>query len=732
MAPSYAFCNRSEEKVIMLKAFLKTKIKLQKLKLADLLAKTKGLVLFPKLGVPRLPQEVPYRTGEQITTSMKLLGDKGSRGLPQEKKQKIREDLVNWSQATRGAVVGLRNPGKEPYGERTIHGGVKIGVGDLGTKVHENQHSVFHNIGEQYGYKHRSLLANYLIDSLPDRDKKAFLEYTSHRAGVNNADPWLQAEERITGLHTYLNSPRDREAGKKYFAEKGVDEKGFRTIDKNIKRWMRHFQQVSKQVTPKHLENYHGIVADTARAKTTHLQPQTTAEIKKTADTLVSVYIIRHGRTKYNAGGEVEDRIRGWLNISLTEEGQQEAAKTGEMLLNRGIKIIHTSNLDRAVDTSQIVADKIGAPIVSREQAFRPWNLGDLQGQITSKILDKIHDLIRNPDKEAPKGESFNEFLGRYLTRLKAVMGQAINDKQNVAIAAHYRNLEVAKEWYNGGMKDIEVNFKDLTSGKDIPTGGMLVFDWNGQKWTMREEKSSDGSDSGLKTELKKIIFETDPDKASKLLPFHGWINPEGKFHQLSKLEGHNQAAEKKHGKHMFETSHDWHKKGWVALGHAVGGNIASMKGHKDILHDSSHPATKEVAYRVKQLPKEYKHIEVELPTNESSKHNEFYKVPRELAEKGNFKQPSVVTAFRYEASIKEKLEMLKNLLKYDNSVTDIVPLGPMKEEVALRQEKKTKAIKRNLQTRTNVRYPEWLKKLNKINELLKRLENSGTIENKT
>ncbi len=71
------------------------------------------------------------------------------------------------------------------------------------------------------------------------------------------------------------------------------------------------------------------------------------------------LYLVRHGRTRLNAAGE----LRGRLDPALDEVGRQEAALVAGVLSERGVERIVTSPLRRAVETAQVIAARIGADV---------------------------------------------------------------------------------------------------------------------------------------------------------------------------------------------------------------------------------------------------------------------------------------------------------------------------------------------------------------------------------
>ena len=88
------------------------------------------------------------------------------------------------------------------------------------------------------------------------------------------------------------------------------------------------------------------------------------------------LYIARHGETKENVMGILQGRSPGNLN----ETGIEQARLLGAALRNKDISAIHSSDLDRAIDTALIVSDLIGAVLVP-ESSLRERNLGILEGK---------------------------------------------------------------------------------------------------------------------------------------------------------------------------------------------------------------------------------------------------------------------------------------------------------------------------------------------------------------
>ena len=69
------------------------------------------------------------------------------------------------------------------------------------------------------------------------------------------------------------------------------------------------------------------------------------------------VVLLRHGQSTWNN----ENKFTGWTDVDLTKQGEQEAAKAGNLLKKAGYSFdkAFTSYLKRAVKTLNIVLDEM-------------------------------------------------------------------------------------------------------------------------------------------------------------------------------------------------------------------------------------------------------------------------------------------------------------------------------------------------------------------------------------
>ena len=96
------------------------------------------------------------------------------------------------------------------------------------------------------------------------------------------------------------------------------------------------------------------------------------------------VYLVRHGRTAFNADG----RLRGHLDPPLDEVGRAEAADLGIVLGSLRLSRIVASPLLRAMQTAEIVAAEAAVPVVVDKRLidrdYGPW-AGERQASVIAE-----------------------------------------------------------------------------------------------------------------------------------------------------------------------------------------------------------------------------------------------------------------------------------------------------------------------------------------------------------
>jgi broad specificity phosphatase PhoE len=131
------------------------------------------------------------------------------------------------------------------------------------------------------------------------------------------------------------------------------------------------------------------------------------------------IYLVRHGRTEFNAEG----RFQGHLDSPLTPLGTQQAARYGELLKGLIGDPAHwslvASPLGRAVHTAEIIAGALGLGLdFPRDPRLAEIGMGLWDGLTIEDIAVVSPDVLSRTTRydfffHAPDGERYDAFAGR-------------------------------------------------------------------------------------------------------------------------------------------------------------------------------------------------------------------------------------------------------------------------------------------------------------------------------
>lgn len=188
-----------------------------------------------------------------------------------------------------------------------------------------------------------------------------------------------------------------------------------------------------------------------------------------------TLVVIRHGSTALNA--ESDERIRGWADVPLAPEGEQEIRDSLPALKKAKLDGLIASDLSRTVDTAKIISKELGVPILGESAALRPWNLGNMTGQPVKNVLPIMRDYIENkPDQPVPGGESFNQFKERFIRFVQQV--QTKYPREKIGIVTHHRGERLMQGWMDAGKPDDVLKIKsEVFNNKGIPPGSFTDFE---------------------------------------------------------------------------------------------------------------------------------------------------------------------------------------------------------------------------------------------------------------
>jgi len=127
----------------------------------------------------------------------------------------------------------------------------------------------------------------------------------------------------------------------------------------------------------------------------------------------MNLILIRHGETDWNRIG----RCQGVADIVLNENGKKQARELAHSLRDHNIKAIYSSDLKRARETAQHIAEHHNIT-VQLEPGLQEMNQGDLEGLSFPDIRDRYAEVLKqwreSPETlRLPSGESLVEVQNR-------------------------------------------------------------------------------------------------------------------------------------------------------------------------------------------------------------------------------------------------------------------------------------------------------------------------------
>ncbi|MCC5032735.1 phosphoglyceromutase [Streptomyces sp. WAC 00631] len=210
--------------------------------------------------------------------------------------------------------------------------------------------------------------------------------------------------------------------------------------------------------------------------------------------------LLRHGESEWNA----KNLFTGWVDVDLTEKGEKEAQRGGELMTAAGLlpDIVHTSVQKRAIRTAQIsleAADRLWIP-VKRSWRLNERHYGALQGkdkaQVRAEFGEEQFMLWRRsydtpppaledgaewsqsddpryamiPSEIRPRTECLKDVVLRMLPYWYDGIVPDLLTGRTVLVAAHGNSLRALVKHLDG-ISDADI------AGLNIPTGIPLSYE---------------------------------------------------------------------------------------------------------------------------------------------------------------------------------------------------------------------------------------------------------------
>lgn len=167
---------------------------------------------------------------------------------------------------------------------------------------------------------------------------------------------------------------------------------------------------------------------------------------------MTTFYLIRHASNDYL----VQNKIAGWLpGIHLNDEGRKQADQLAERIGKEPIRAIYSSPIERAVETAEPLARKLGAKIAV-SKSFGEVGFGDWTDQPVP-LLDKSEHWKRwnsfRSGTQPPKGEFMIEIQSRAVREMLRLRDQ--HPQEAIAVVTHGDIIKAAAAYFLGVPLDL-------------------------------------------------------------------------------------------------------------------------------------------------------------------------------------------------------------------------------------------------------------------------------------
>jgi probable phosphoglycerate mutase len=155
------------------------------------------------------------------------------------------------------------------------------------------------------------------------------------------------------------------------------------------------------------------------------------------------VILMRHGEAENNVLHTLAGRT---LEFHLTERGRTQVADSAEKLKSMHIRAIYTSPIARAVETAQIVSEKIGVECKIDERLIET-DMGSVTGMGYSDVLNKYGDLFSKFYENADVVSGFGVEKFSAITERMGEMLDYVAEKHhntNVLLVTHLDPIKAA------------------------------------------------------------------------------------------------------------------------------------------------------------------------------------------------------------------------------------------------------------------------------------------------
>ncbi len=199
----------------------------------------------------------------------------------------------------------------------------------------------------------------------------------------------------------------------------------------------------------------------------------------------LTVYLIRHGRTKYDD----DDRFCGVSDPDLSEKGIEQAISLGKFFRNKSIETVYSSELKRSIETAKIICALNPETELIITQNLNEINFGKWEGLTREEIKKHFPREYKKWSIDPfnnipPDGEDPRNILKRMLEFLSNVEKnyELVRDK-NIICVTHKTPIRLILSYFENSSNLSE--YRKHT----IKNGDIIKLLYNGNGWKVERDE---------------------------------------------------------------------------------------------------------------------------------------------------------------------------------------------------------------------------------------------------
>ena len=177
-----------------------------------------------------------------------------------------------------------------------------------------------------------------------------------------------------------------------------------------------------------------------------------------------TIFLVRHGETVDNARQIMQGQTQGELN----QRGREQAEQVAQRLASEPLDAIVASDLHRAIQTAEVIAEPHGLPVVTTP-LLRERDWGSFTGRFIPDLRNEVWpDDIESEEALLERARSFLiNMTATYPGKRVVAVGHGIINKAVLAVYAQCTMREVQR------MMNAEVRILTMSSERAASAGAV-------------------------------------------------------------------------------------------------------------------------------------------------------------------------------------------------------------------------------------------------------------------